>query len=125
AIDAPFACRRHLSIGGSDGDFRVVCDLSDSPLQTMKHLAVKLALNTISTGTMAVLGRITGNWMSWVDATNKKLIDRATRLLAEIGGLDYRTACLKLFEAREAIENTSQTEEKQSAVQYALKQLRR
>jgi len=125
AIDAPFACRRHLSIGGSDGDFRVVCDLSDSPLQTMKHLAVKLALNTISTGTMAVLGRITGNWMSWVDATNKKLIDRATRLLAEIGGLDYRTACLKLFEAREAIENTSQTEEKQSAVQYALKQLGR
>ena len=92
----------------------------------MKHMAVKLVLNTVSTGTMAVLGRITGNWMSWVDATNKKLIDRATRLIMEIGGMDYQTACMKVFEAMEIIENTRKpSDEKVSAVQYVLKDLGR
>ena len=89
----------------------------------MKHMAVKLVLNTISTGVMAALGRITGNWMSWVDATNKKLVDRATRLISEIGGLDYRSACIRVFEAMEAVEDQKQSDEKVSVVQYALKQL--
>ena len=104
----------------------VPCDLPETPLELMKHMAVKLALNTISTGTMAVLGRVTGNWMSWVDATNKKLIDRATRLIAEIGGMDYRTACIKVFEAMETIEQTrKKSDEKMSAVQFVLKQMGR
>ena len=125
-LQAPFAFRKHLSVGGTDGDFVVPCSLPDAPLQLMKHMAVKLVLNTISTGTMAVLGRITGNWMSWVDATNKKLIDRATRLIMEIGGMDYQTACRKIFEAMEIIENTRKpSDEKVSAVQYVLKELGR
>ena len=124
--DAPFACRKHLAVGGSAGEYVVPCDLPETPLQLMKHMAVKLALNTISTGTMAVLGRVTGNWMSWVDATNKKLIDRATRLIAEIGGMDYRTACIKVFEAMETIEQTrKKSDEKMSAVQFVLKQMGR
>ena len=124
--DAPFACRKHLAVGGSAGDYVVPCDLPETPLELMKHMAVKLALNTISTGTMAVLGRVTGNWMSWVDATNKKLIDRATRLIAEIGGMDYRTACIKVFEAMETIEQTrKKSDEKMSAVQFVLKQMGR
>ena len=125
-LDAPFAYRKHLSVGGAEGDYTIACDLPETPLQLMKHMAIKLALNTISTGTMAVLGRITGNWMSWVDATNKKLIDRATRLISEIGGMDYRTACIKVFEAMEVIENTGKkSDEKLSAVQYVLGRLRR
>ena len=124
-LSASFAFRKHLAVGGTAGDYIIPCDLPETPLQLMKHMAVKLALNTISTGTMAVLGRVTGNWMSWVDATNKKLIDRATRLIAEIGGMDYRTACMKVFEAMEIIENTRKpSDEKVSAVQYVLKQLR-
>ncbi|MBO4647942.1 MAG: sugar phosphate isomerase [Lentisphaeria bacterium] len=122
-LEAPFACRKHLSVGGKDGDFIISCELPDTALEVMKHMAIKLALNTISTGTMAVLGRITGNWMSWVDTTNKKLIDRATRLIAEIGGLDYRTACIRVFEAMEAIAKLPPSSEKVSAVQYALKEL--
>jgi len=122
-IDAPFACRKHLSIGGCDGDYVIECELPETPLELMKHMAVKLALNTISTGTMAVLGRVTGNWMSWVDTTNKKLIDRATRLISEIGGMDYRTACIRVFEAMEAIAALPPGQEKVSAVQYALKEL--
>ncbi len=125
SIDAPFADRKHLEIGGTGkGDFVVPCTLADTPLFVMKHLAIKLVLNTASTGIMAVLGRITGNWMSWVDCTNKKLMDRGTRLVCEIGNLDYQTACNMLFEALEIIQNTrNPSDENQSAVQYVLKQL--
>ena len=122
-IDAPFAFRKHLSVGNADGDFAVKCELPETPLELMEHMAVKLVLNTISTGTMAILGRITGNWMSWVDTTNKKLIDRATRLISEIGGMDYRTACIAVFEAMEAIAQLPPAKEKVSAVQYVLNKL--
>ena len=122
---APFAFRKHLAVGGNIGDYLIPCELPETPLALMQHLAAKLVLNTISTGIMAVLGRITGNWMSWVDATNKKLIDRSIRLISEIGGMDYQTACIRMFEAMEVIENTRrQSEEKLSAVQYVLNQLK-
>ena len=123
SMKGAFAARKHIAVGCTEGDYAIPCDLPETPLQLMKHMAVKLVLNTISTGTMAVLGRITGNWMSWVDATNKKLIDRATRLIAEIGGMDYRSACIRVFEAMEAVEKQKQSDEKVSVVQYALKQL--
>ena len=44
-------------------------------------------------------------------------------LIAEIGGLDYRSACIRVFEAMEAVEKQKQSDEKMSVVQYALKQL--
>jgi N-acetylmuramic acid 6-phosphate etherase len=88
-------------------------------------MAVKLFFNSVSTGTMARLGRVTGNWMSFVDCTNKKLLDRGTRLLVEIAKVDYRTACATLFEAMEEIAAVGCTngEEKASPVQVALKKL--
>ena len=61
------------------------------------RLAVKLQWNTISTGTMVCLGRVSGNWMSYVAISNKKLIDRAIRLISELGNVDYHTACVELF----------------------------
>ena len=42
----------------------VKMDIADSPLEIWKHLAVKLAFNCLSTGTMASMGRVAGNWMS-------------------------------------------------------------
>lgn len=124
SINAPFASRRHLTVGGEKGDFVVPCQLSVTALHIMEHMAIKLVLNTASTGIMAVLGRVTGNWMSWVDCTNKKLIDRAVRLICEIGGLDYRSSCIKLFEALEFLQNTEDVSLKGTpAVQYVLKQI--
>ena len=108
-----------LAINDGAGDFRIPCHITDTPLRTMRHLAVKLVLNTISTGTMAVLGRITGNWMSWVNASNKKLIDRATRLVAELGGVGYDEACHRVFAA---LEET--LDGRESPVQRALRSLR-
>jgi len=126
-MDAPFAFRKHLSVGGGrKADFHVPCELPETPLHLMGHMAVKLVLNTVSTGVMAVLGRVTGNWMSWVDVTNKKLMDRGIRLISEIGGLDYRESCIRLFEAVEELESSHiASREKVSAVQFVLKKLGR
>ena len=64
----------------------------------MNHMTLKLALNTVSTGTMVKLGRVTGNWMSYVSISNKKLIDRAIRLVAELSGRSYEESCRALFD---------------------------
>ena len=122
---APFAAAKKLFIGCGKGDFTVSCTIPDSPLRLIRHMAVKLVLNNISTGTMVVLGRVTGNWMSWVDCTNKKLMDRGARLVSEIGDLSYEESCKRLFEAIEIIAATTpQGKEKQSAVQYVLERLK-
>jgi N-acetylmuramic acid 6-phosphate etherase len=72
-------------------------ELPATRLKVFDRLAVKLQWNTISTGTMVCLGRVSGNWMSYVAISNKKLIDRAIRLISELGGVDYHTACVELF----------------------------
>ena len=119
-----FSAGKRLFIGCGEGDFTVKCTIPDSPLRLIRHMAVKLVLNNISTGTMVVMGRVTGNWMSWVDCTNKKLMDRGARLVAEIGKLSYEESCERLFEALEIIASTTPPgAEKQSAVQYVLERL--
>jgi len=130
ARDAGAGCAEkvHLAVGGpAEGtDFHVPCTLPETPLSLMGHMAVKLVLNTLSTGTMTCLGRVTGNWMSWVDTTNKKLIDRGTRLIAEISGLDYRESCIRLFEAIEIVKGGAPTgKELVSPVQYVLNRIER
>jgi N-acetylmuramic acid 6-phosphate etherase len=113
-----FAAARHLSIGPDAGDLRVPVALPATPLRLISHLAVKLSLNTISTGTMVRMGRVTGNWMSWVDVSNKKLIDRAIRLIVELGHIDYPDACKRLFDAEAALAGTGRP-----VVPYVLQQL--
>ena len=100
-------------------------ELADSPLEVWKHLAVKLAFNCLSTGTMAAMGRIAGNWMSWVSMSNKKLIDRNIRLVVELGRIDYVTAAETVFAAQEWIASQDWANvEEPSPVQVALKWLR-
>ena len=126
-VPAPFASCRYFAIGGTEGaDFSVPCKIVESPLHLMGHMAVKLVLNTVSTGIMAVLGRVTGNWMSWVNVSNKKLMDRGIRLISEIGGIDYKTACIRIYEAIEELEeHRDESKEQESVVQYVLKTLPR
>jgi len=87
----------HLD-GAVDNTFHCPCRLSDSPLQLWRHLALKLVLNTLSTATMACLGRVLGNAMIWVSPSNKKLIDRGCRLIAQTTGCSYEKACVVLHE---------------------------
>ncbi|MDR3709751.1 MAG: hypothetical protein P4L33_15755 [Capsulimonadaceae bacterium] len=102
----PYSLCRRLAIGGDSarsGFLHVPCVTEKSSLSLLGHLAMKLVLNTVSTGTMARLGRITGNWMSFVSVSNKKLLDRSVRLIAELCELDYETACRELFETMDAL----------------------
>ncbi len=99
-------------------------EIADSPLEVWKHLAVKLAFNCLSTGTMAAMGRITGNWMSWVSVSNKKLIDRGIRLLVELGGVPYEEAAERLFAAVDYVERKDWGGNDPSPIQVALEELR-
>jgi N-acetylmuramic acid 6-phosphate etherase len=90
-----------------DEHFHFSCDLPASPLRLWEHLAVKLVLNTVSTATMVKLGRVIGNAMVWVSPSNKKLIDRGTRLIAEATGCSYERACEVLHETMEEIAGAS------------------
>ncbi len=60
--------------------------------------ATKIALNIISTGAMVALGKVRGNLMIDLHASNSKLRDRATRMVAELVGLDYSSARQRLEE---------------------------
>ena len=54
--------------------------------------AQKMILNMISTSIMTKPGRVKGNKMVNMQLTNKKLVDRGTRMLVEELGLDYGQA---------------------------------
>ncbi len=108
------------------GTFNILCHIKKSPINLWEHLAVKLVMNTVSTITMARMGRIQSNWMSWVETSNKKLIDRATRLIGELAGLSYEDACRELFTSIYEIENTDwKGEQPPSPVQHVLSRLRK
>jgi len=94
--------------GATDKTFRFPCTLADSPLQLWHHLAVKLVLNTLSTVTMVRMDRVIGNAMVWLSPSNKKLIDRGSRLIAQQTGCTYEQACIALHEALEEVTSGQQ-----------------
>ncbi len=108
-VAARFADEAALAIGteppaGIERVFRVPVNLChDGAMQLQHHLAAKLALNTLSTVSMAVMGRLVSNWMVHVSCTNKKLIDRGTRLIADQSHMGYDEACVALHEAMAAL----------------------
>ena len=77
---------------------------TDLLLDGVLRVGLKLLLNTVSTCTMVRLGRVMGNFMIWVVASNLKLIDRATRYIQKLTGLDYEASNRLLFEAMVYIE---------------------
>ncbi len=54
--------------------------------------AQKLVLNMISTTAMIKLGKVKGNKMVDMQLTNKKLVDRGTRMIMQELGVDYEEA---------------------------------
>ena len=65
--------------------------------------ATKLILNMISTTTMIKLGKVYGNLMIDLKTVNKKLIDRGTRIISEITGLEYDRAQDRLVSAKNSV----------------------
>ncbi len=77
---------------------------TDFLLDGVMRVGLKMLLNTLSTCTMVRLGRVMGNYMIWVVPSNLKLIDRSTRYIQKLTGLDYKAANHLLFEVIEYVE---------------------
>ncbi|MBQ7867417.1 MAG: hypothetical protein IJ354_04650, partial [Clostridia bacterium] len=80
-----------------ENELRVPVKLPHTIMEILPHLMVKLAFNLLSTATMAKMGRVWSNWMIQVLPTNKKLIDRSTRVIAELANIPYEKACEEFF----------------------------
>ena len=65
--------------------------------------ATKMILNMISTTTMIKLGKVYGNLMVDLMAVNRKLIDRGTRIIMQLTGLNYDAANKLLEEADRSV----------------------
>ena len=61
--------------------------------------ATKLALNTLSTAVMVKLGKVYGNRMVDVAASNSKLVDRSLRILRDLAGVERKRGLTLLEEA--------------------------
>ena len=123
AATSKFQNKKTCAIGqaGHHADFFIKCAINPSPLRLIERLAVKLTLNTLSTGTMVRVGRVADNWMSWVSVSNKKLIDRGIRLISELCSMSYRDACHALFESMEELSQIDFSgREEPSPVQYTI-----
>jgi N-acetylmuramic acid 6-phosphate etherase len=128
--DSRFTRTAAITFGPSGGridvgeHIHVPCDVPVSPLRLWEHLAIKLILNTLSTATMVRMGRVIGNAMVWVSPSNKKLIDRGCRLIAQETGCTYERACLVLHEAIEELaERSKRGEEVPSPVAVAIERI--
>jgi N-acetylmuramic acid 6-phosphate etherase len=86
-----------------EADVRVVLDLGPEALAGSTRLkggsATKAVLNMISTAAMAATGAVYGNLMVRVRPANRKLRDRAERLVARLGGVARDRAASLLVEA--------------------------
>ncbi|MCX7642027.1 MAG: N-acetylmuramic acid 6-phosphate etherase [Elusimicrobiales bacterium] len=74
----------------------IAVDVGPEPINGSTRMksgtATKLILNMITTSAMIISGKVYHNWMVDVKPTNKKLINRAERVLCQITGLDLNKA---------------------------------
>lgn len=119
---------------GPDGDFdrcaapygrkiELVFAVDHTPtlLDIFEHIGMKMILNAISTSAAALFGRISGNYMTYLDMSNKKLIDRGSRIISELCDVPYETALKELFYAYLKVK---QSGENLSPAQEAIRKLR-
>jgi len=65
--------------------------------------AQKMILNMLSTGAMIRFGRVRGNYMAYMIPSNKKLVDRAIRMICSKTGCDRERAAFELAKADNCI----------------------
>ncbi len=108
------APHHHFKIHGTERGIRFELENLDHTLETdgldhlQEHLLLKLLLNTHSTLVMGRLGRYEGNVMTWLRASNNKLVDRSIRyidaLLKREGiHLSYEDIAARCFEMMEEL----------------------
>ncbi len=104
ALTALLSCSPLLAGPGSSGaDHEIVVPTGPEALTGSTRLkagtATKLVLNTITTTLMVRLGKVHGNLMVDLRATNDKLRDRAARILSALTGLERADALAALDQA--------------------------
>ena len=100
---APDSFRAHAARYHSSSELTLEgagLDLPDTGMDLFQHLCVKLMLNTLSTGVMARMGRIHGNWMTSLAISNKKLMDRGARIVSDLCSIPYEQALEENFYSR-------------------------
>lgn len=79
---------------------RAQITLPETHMDLLSHLCIKLMMNTLSTGVMASMGRIHGNWMTCLAISNKKLVDRGARIVSDLCGISYEQAVEENYYSR-------------------------
>jgi len=74
--------------------------------------ATKMVLNMISTATMIQLGKVYGNLMVDLMAINEKLIDRGTRIIMQLTGIDRKDAFSRLKAGKMSVKKAVVMQEK-------------
>lgn len=69
----------------------------ETAMDIFEHICIKLMLNTLSTGVMARMGRVDGNWMTCLAMSNKKLVDRSARIVSDVCGVSYEVALEEIY----------------------------
>jgi N-acetylmuramic acid 6-phosphate etherase len=88
--------RRRMAAFDLEIDLETGSEILTGSTRLKAGTATKIALNILSTGAMVALGKVRGNLMIDLATTNKKLRDRAARLVAELGNCDYAEAVERL-----------------------------
>ncbi|HEX4084894.1 MAG TPA: N-acetylmuramic acid 6-phosphate etherase [Chthoniobacteraceae bacterium] len=88
--------RKHLEAWDVEIDLAAGPELVTGSTRLKAGTATKVTLNILSTCAMVRLGKVRGNLMIEVQATNAKLRDRAIRLVRERRGCDYDEARSRL-----------------------------
>jgi len=96
AEQAPMPC--HLDIRLITGP-----ELLTGSTRLKAGTATKMALNILSTGVMVKLGKVYGNRMVDVAASNSKLVDRSLRILSDLVGLTREQGLPLLTEAKGSV----------------------
>ena len=96
-------------------------DHTPTLLDIFEHIGMKMILNAISTSAAGLFGRISGNYMTFLDMSNKKLIDRGSRIISELCSVPYEVALKELFYAYLKVK---QSGENLSPAQEAIRKLR-
>lgn len=104
------------------GKYILVLEVDKQPtlMKIFERIGMKMAINVISTSAMALYGRVAGNYMTFLNISNKKLIDRGARIVSDLCGVTYKEALTELYYSSLLHENCK---EEVSATQETIKRL--
>ncbi len=122
-IDSKEPCEEFKKIASRyKGQHSLVIEVDKQPtlMNVFERIGMKMAINTISTGAMALYGRVTGNYMTFLNISNKKLIDRGARIVSDLCGVTYDVALMELYYSSLLYENCK---DEVSATQETIKRL--